>query len=184
MRRRLYALPLDAHSAQQPLSLADLQGLFSEVRDELIRLLRRRTGDRELAADLVQDVFVKLTSVKAEIPDRRHGRAYLFRMAGNLAIDHSRTEARRAEILSGSQVLFEDVEEGPDALALSRDELRQVAKALEELPERCREVLMLSQVHGMHHKEIAETLGVSVSLVEKYRLRALRHCRERMAPTN
>ena len=160
--------------------MSELQKLFTEMRAELMRLVRRRTGDRELAADLTQDVFVKLSTVDAAIPDRRHGRAYLFRMAGNLAIDHRRIEARRSEILTGSQVLFEDVEAGPEALAICRDELRQVEDALLELPERCREVLVLSQVQGLKHKEIAERLGVSVSLVEKYRLRALRHCRERL----
>ena len=170
-----------APGARGSLALSDLQGLFADMRGELMRLLRRRTGDRELAADLTQDVFVKLSGVTATIPDVRHGRAYLFRMAGNLAIDHGRTEARRAEILTGSQVLFEDAQPGPDEIATSRNQLRQVEAALAELPERCREVLYLSQVEGLRHKEIAERLGVSVSLIEKYRLRALRHCRARLS---
>lgn len=166
--------------ARESLGLSELQGLFSDMRGELLRLLKRRTGDRELAADLTQDVFIKLSGVRAAIPDVRHGRAYLFRMAGNLAIDHGRIEARRAEILTGSQVLFEDVQAGPDEIATTRDQLRQIESALAELPDRCREVLVLSQVHGLRHREIAERLGVSVSLIEKYRLRALRHCRARL----
>jgi RNA polymerase sigma factor (sigma-70 family) len=101
-------------------------------------------------------------------------------MAGNLAIDHGRTEARRAQILQGSQVLFEDVADGPEAVAVSRSELRRIEAALDELPPKCREVLMLARVHGLEHKEIAQRMGVSVSLVEKYQLRALRHCRERL----
>lgn len=175
------AASTDAQRSRAFLGLPELQNLFSEIRGELLRHLRRRTGDQELAADLAQDVFVKLSTVQAAIPDRRHGRAYLFRMAGNLAIDHRRVEARRTEILSGSQVLFEDVQEGPEGQATSRDQLRHVEEALAELPERCREVLILSQVHGLRHKDIASQLGVSISLVEKYRLRALRHCRERLS---
>jgi RNA polymerase sigma factor (sigma-70 family) len=163
------------------LGLAELQHLFSEVRGELLRHLRRRTRNQDLADDLTQDVFLKLTTVQAVIPDRRHGRAYLFRMASNLAIDHGRVEARRAEILSGSHVLFENVEESPESLAEARDQLRRIEEALTELPEKCRKVLILSQIEGMRHKEIAHQLGVSVSLVEKYRLRALRHCRERLS---
>lgn len=165
------------------LGLSDLQNLFTELRGDLFRALRRRTGDRELAEDLSQDVFVKLSSVQAAIPDREHARAYLFRMAGNLAIDHRRVETRRAEILDGSRVLFEDMQQGADAAVQTRDELRLVEAALAELPERCREVMLLSQIEGLRQKEIAERLGVSVSLVEKYRLRALRHCRERLAQT-
>ena len=162
------------------LSLPDLQTLFSEIRGELFGLLKRRTGNAETAADLAQDLFLKLPAVPTDIPNRNEARAYLFRMAGNLAIDHVRVESRRAEILDGSQVLFEDVEISPESAAVSRDQLRRVELALAELPPKCREVLVLARMHGLEHKEIARRLGVSVSLVEKYQLRALRHCRERL----
>lgn len=169
-----------AVSKSSPLSLLDLQSVFAEIRSELQRLLRRRTGDSEVAADLIQDLFLKLTAIHSAIPDRFQARAYLFRMAGNLAVDHRRTEARRAEILKGSQVLFEDAGPDPEAITITRDQLRRVELALSELPPKCREVLILARVQGLEHKEIARRLGVSVSLVEKYQLRALRHCRERL----
>ncbi|AUW59758.1 hypothetical protein C1T17_18435 [Sphingobium sp. SCG-1] len=162
------------------LNLSELQHVFTSVRTELVRHLTRRTGNPETAADLSHDVFEKLSAVRADIPTPQMARSYLFRMAGNLAIDHRRVEARRTEILTGSQVLFEDVELCPETVAVSRDELRQVEAALEELPPKCKQVLLLSRMHGFSHKEIARKLEISVSLVEKYQLRALRHCRERM----
>lgn len=170
-------------SEPSPLSLLDMQRVFAEIRGDLQRLLRRRTGDPEVAADLIQDLFLKLTAIRSAIPDRLQARAYLFRMAGNLAVDHRRTEARRAEILKGSQVLFEDAGPGPEAITITRDQLRRVDMALSELPPKCREVLVLARVHGLEHKEVARRLGISVSLVEKYQLRALRHCRERLDVT-
>lgn len=166
--------------ASRSLGLADLQRVFVQIRGDLVRHLTRRTGNADTAADLSHDVFEKLATVRAEIPTAGDARAYLFRMAGNLAIDHGRVEARRREILTGSQVLFEDVEASPETIAVSRDQLRQVELALEELPEKCREVMLLARMHGLPHKEIASRLGISVSLVEKYQLRALRHCRERL----
>lgn len=181
MARGTRSVTADPQPRKSPLGLSDLRGLFTEMREELQRLLRRRTGDRELAADLTHDVFIKLSAIKAVIPDQSHGRAYLFRMAGNLAIDHGRTETRRADILTGSQVLFEDAQPDPERIAVGRDQLRRIELALAELPERCREVVHLSQVQGLTHREIADRLGVSVSLIEKYRLRALRHCRTRLA---
>lgn len=165
---------------ERPLSLSDLQAVFIEIRDELYRLLRRRTGNAEVAADLTQDIFLKLSAVRAPIPDPGQARAYLFRMAGNLAIDHGRTESRRAEIIQGSEVLFEDTEEGPENTVVTHDQVRIVERVLAELPRKCQEVLILSMVYGLEHKEIASRLGVSVSLVEKYQLRALRHCRDRL----
>ena len=162
------------------LNLAELQGVFVSVRNDLVRHLTRRTGNPETAADLSHDVFEKLSTVRADIPNPQNARSYLFRMASNLAIDHRRVEARRAEILTGSQVLFEDVELCPETIAVSRDELNQVETALDELPPKCKEILLLSRMHGFSHKEIARKLDISVSLVEKYQLRALRHCRERL----
>lgn len=166
--------------APRLLALSDLHEVFTNMRSDLVRFLTRRTGDMDTAADLSHDVFEKLAGVTADIPSEQKARSYIFRMAANLAIDHYRVEARRSEILTGSQVLFEDEESGPDVIALHRDTLRQVEAALDELPEKCREVLVLARVHGLSHKEIAGRLGVSVSLVEKHQLRALRHCRERL----
>ena len=163
------------------LSLEDIQSLFSEVRGDILRFVQRRTRNPESAADLTQDLFLKLSAVPNSLPSRKEARAYLFRMAGNLAIDHVRVEARRSEILDGSKVLFEDTTIGPEAIAISRDHLRVISDALDELPPKCREVLVLARVHGLEHREIAQRLGVSISLVEKYQLRALRHCRDRLA---
>ncbi len=178
---RLDSTDVEERRTGVSLGRLELQELFTEMRDEISRFLRRRLGDEHLAADLTHDIFVKLASIQPAIEDRRRGRSYLLRMAKNLAIDHRKVEARRLEILSGAQVLFEDVEQGPDVVAVSRDELRQVDTALSELPERCGEVLFLSQAKGLNDMEIAERLGVSSSLVEKARLRALRHCRERLS---
>ena len=165
------------------LGLKDMQDLFGDIRSDLLRLLRRRTGNVHLADDLAQDLYLKLPTIRAPIADRQQGRAYLCRMASNLAIDYVRIEARRAEILDGAQVLFEDVQPNPEDFALSRDQLRRVEAVLDELPEKCRAVIVLARMHGLGHKAIAAQLGVSVSLVEKYQLRAFRHLRERLGST-
>ncbi len=157
--------------------LRELESLFADIRGELIGVLRRRTGNVDTAADLAHDLFLKLPSVRAAIPSREHGRAYLKRMADNLGIDHIRMEGRRAEILDGNRVLFENFDAGPEAAAVTRNQLQLVESALADLPEKCRRVLMLARVEGFSHREIADQLHISVSLVEKYQLSALRHCR-------
>ena len=162
------------------LTLADLQRVFVSIQKDLTRYIARRVGNTETAADLSQDLFEKLANIRADIPNPQKASSYLFSMARNIAIDHHRVEARRTEILSGSQVLFEDVGPSPEATAIFSDALGQIETALAELPPKCRKVLVLSRVHGYSHEEIANQLGVSVSLVEKYKLYALRHCRERM----
>lgn len=166
--------------SESPLQTAQLRQIFAQSRADIVRFLTRRTGNSATAADLSHDVFEKLSSVQAHIPTPQKARSYLFRIASNLAIDHRRVEARRAEILDGSQVLFEDVDQSPEDIAISRDQLRQIENALAELPSNVAQVLVLARVHGLKHKEIAERMGISVSLVEKYQLRALTHCRKRL----
>jgi RNA polymerase sigma factor (sigma-70 family) len=98
-------------------------------------------------------------------------------MAINAANDHIRIENRRIELLMGNIGLFENYQSGPHDTALTEEQMALVAKALCSLPEKCREVLYLSRVEGLTHSEIAERLCVSRSLVEKYAVRAILHCR-------
>jgi RNA polymerase sigma factor (sigma-70 family) len=162
------------------LTFSDLQSVFLEARADLERMLRRRLGSSHAAADLTQEIFLRLRRITAPLPDRHQARAYLFRMAGNLVTDHVRVEGRRAELLAGNVVLFEGICDGPEHDALTRDQMRLVEDALSELPPRCKDVLYMSRMEGKTHAEIAAELGVSKSLVEKYAVRALLHCRARL----
>lgn len=154
--------------------------VFVEVRPQLERFLRRRVTCPQLAGDMASDVYLKLARATDFSGTAGEARRYLFRMAANHALDHIRVEGRRAEILRESGHLFDEVEPGPERGAMARSELHLLEAALEELPPKVRRILVLSRVHGMTHMEIAAELGVSKSLVEKYVLRALLHCRRRL----
>jgi RNA polymerase sigma factor (sigma-70 family) len=162
------------------LSSADLLKVFLEYRTRLERMVAGRLQSRHAAQDIAQDLYLKLPRVAEQFPSTDDARRYLVRMAANAALDHQRTEGRRAELLAGAQDLFDGVEASPEELTVSRDEIGQLEAALRELPAKCRDVLYLSRVEGMTHAEIAARLGVSKSLVDKYAVRALLHCRERM----
>ena len=162
------------------LTYDDLQSVFSDIRLDLERMLRGRVHDPQLAADLTQDIFLRLRRITAPLPDRHEARLYLFRMARNLATDHRRVEGRRKEILDGAVTLFEGTPPSPEDEAVAKDQLRVVDAALDELPKHCREVLYMSRLLGMSHGEIAKELNVSKSLVEKYVVKAMLHCRAKL----
>ena len=159
----------------------ELQAVFSEQRRALEVMLRGRTRDPQLAADLTQEIFLKLRRITAPLPNKHEARRYLFSMARNLATDHQRVEGRRTQILEGAVSLFEDVVPSPEEEAITRDQIRIVEAALAELPKHCRNVLYMSRMLGMSHSEIAAELNISKSLVEKYVVKAMLHCRERLA---
>ncbi len=158
----------------------DLVSVFTDVRVELERMLRGRVRDPHLAADLTQDIFLRLRRITSPLPNRHEARLYIFQMARNLATDHQRVEGRRTEILAGATILFEDVATSLEDEAFARDQIRVVDAALDDLPKHCRDVLYMSRMLGMSHSEIAAELNVSNSLVEKYVVRAMLHCRAKL----
>jgi RNA polymerase sigma factor (sigma-70 family) len=157
---------------------------YLRQRHALVRFLRRRTRDPDLAEDLAQETWLRVshgaTSAAIENP-----RAYLFRIASNLATDHLRAEARR--LLSDEELdallSVPDDGPGPEAVAIGRSQLRLIADALAELPVRRRRILLMSRVEGRPHRAIAEHFCVSVRTVEFEIVRALTHCRARMLAT-
>jgi RNA polymerase sigma factor (sigma-70 family) len=153
---------------------------YLRQRDALVRFLRRRTRNPDLAEDLAQETWLRVshggTSAAIDNP-----RAYLFRIASNLATDHLRAEARR--LLSDELEALLSVPDdgpGPEAVAIGRSDLRVIAEALAELPARRCRILLMSRVEGQSHRAIAEHFGVSTRTVEFEIVRALAHCSARL----
>src|SRR3546814_7698421 len=95
------------------------------------------------AADVVQDLYLKLRRIDARLPSDGEARRYLLKMAVNASIDHQRVEGRRAELLASAVDLFDVPQPGPEDAVLAADQLRSVDAALAELPEKCRQVLFM-----------------------------------------
>lgn len=158
----------------------DLDRLFRLYQRDLQNIAYRRLGDRELAADLTQDTFVRYAGLgqQQQTDGILNPRFFLIRVLGNLIIDLARGRKRQ-----GSAVALSDVEDelldprpGPEQLFELRQQLQCLHQALGELPENCRSALLLNRIDGLGHQAIAERLGVSPSMVSKYIMRALRHC--------
>jgi RNA polymerase sigma-70 factor (ECF subfamily) len=158
-----------------------LESVFLETRKDLERVVRRRVRSSDLVADLVHDVYMKCHRAVVDFPDRQEARAYLLRMASNLAIDHERVEGRRAAILGEMAPVYDMYEQtstSPEDHAFASDRAKQIEAVLGGLPKLTRQMFILVRLHGMSHKEAAERLGVSKSLVDKYVLQALLRCRD------
>lgn len=155
---------------------------FRENYADLLRFLTRRTGDATRAADVAQDTYVRLATLSPTALRVDNPRAYVYRVAGNLAIDTQRRERRIAHDFTFVEAAeaVPDPSPTPEAAALARERLRLLEAALGELPFKPRLALLLNRVEGRTFAEIAAELGVSESMVAKYIARALRHCRDRL----
>lgn len=137
---------------------------------ELVRYLHRKVWDEERARDLAQEVFVR--ALRRDHVDQP--RAFLFKIATNLARDESRTVLRRKRHL----VLLKNEaattkKSGPEEELMERERWSQVRKALDSLTDRDREVLLLWD-SGLSYREIAEVAELSPGAVGTTLARARR----------
>lgn len=147
---------------------------------ELTAFLSRTLGDRQTAADVTQETFLRLLDRKAQ-EGIEQPRAFLFKTAINLSIDLSRrTRIRRSEELETLDREGCLDERCPQQDAIREQQLLMLRRALAQLPEVCREAFLLRKVEGCSHTEIAERLGISRDMVEKHIVNAMKHCRMRL----
>lgn len=141
----------------------------------LLRFLRRNWRNQGEVLDLLQDVYVRVYEAAA----REHPRAvkpFLFATARNLMVDR----LRQMNVVSFEAVAdFDrlnviDDEPSPERQASAREELRQLQKAVDELPPRCRQIVILRKVEGISQREVARRLGVTEEAVESQIGRAMR----------
>jgi RNA polymerase sigma-70 factor (ECF subfamily) len=164
---------------------ADLDALFRRYQAELNTFALRRLRDREAAADVVQDAFVRYlvagaTAEAAPVSPR----FFLWRIVGNLTIDMARLARRRGLFTPLDDIAdrLADPQPTADRCLEGREQLALLRRALAEMPPRSRAALLLNRLHGMTHAEIGERLGVSASMVSKYIMTALRCCALRLEP--
>jgi len=156
----------------------DFDTLFDSAYPPLFRYCNRLTGDPDQAEDLAQEAFFRL--LDRGVAGTEAGlRAWLFRVATNLARDGSRTRETRRRILSA--VPPSEPMPPPDREAIRAEEVRQVRKGLEALPERDRQMLLLRE-EGFSYQEIAEVADVSPRSVGTILARALRRLAQELLP--
>lgn len=148
---------------------------------ELLSFLTAKLRCPHEAADMVQEVFARLFAL--DNPDMiRHPRAFLYRIARNLALDANRKSSVRKRYL----IDLGELEDAPSA-APPPDHLlegRQLRRALDQtianMPPRRRDVFMLYRFGGMKQAEIAEKLGISTTMVERHLMKAMAQCKQRL----
>ena len=167
-------------------SAGGLTAVLAQLRPALLRFLAARIGNAQLAEDLVQELWIKLASTTTG--PVTNPRAYLFRMANNLVLDHARG-ARRAmardlgwlEADGASTAMPEDrPDPAPlaDALVEQRQEAEILARAIAGLPAGARRALLLYRFDDMSQADVAGTMGISRSGVEKHLAVAMKHLRQ------
>jgi RNA polymerase sigma-70 factor (ECF subfamily) len=149
----------------------DFDQTFDELYPPLVRYCQRLTGDRDAAEDTAQEALVRLFTHKVEGPIPAL-RVWLFKTATHLVRDRYRVEENRRRLLEANPVTPLATEDPERALERAGDRER-ARKALDRLPERDREMLLMRH-EGFSYKEIADMVSVASTSVGTLLARAER----------
>lgn len=144
----------------------DIQNLFRHHAKGIAKSLRRKGMDSETAADLTQDTFLKvLISPPSEVAKVHNPKAYLYRAARNLRIDHNRHERLfvRVDLCDEDFVAIADSSPSVETRVYDRQKLKLVDAALAELPRRVREAFELHRMGELTIVEVAKRLEMSTT---------------------
>lgn len=169
---------MDAQISQSAKVATSVESLYHSHQSWLQGWLRRRLGDSFDAADMAQDVFMRLLT-RQPGPDAtglRQPRAYLSTIAHGLLVDHWRRRELERAWLETLALMPEAQAPSPESRLIFLETLVAIDRMLDALKPRVRSAFLWAQLEGLTCPQIAERLGVSLATAERYIATALRHC--------
>lgn len=158
----------------------EIYNTYLAIRSSLARVVMRIVPPKEVE-DIVQEAYVRVCQIERKGRDIKEPRAFLYKTARNLALDHlKRAETRLAistEDLSESE--SREIESLADQTfdeVASDEEFSFFCKAVRELPVQCRRVFVLKKVYGYSQREIARQMSLSENTVEKHIALGIKRC--------
>lgn len=170
-------LPAASDRVEDARSFDDaFEELFHGHFHRLHRVMNRLSGEPELAADLVQEAFIKLYQ-RRSMPDAPA--AWVITVAMNQFRNTRSSLSRRRELLTLTRAegVHADAEPSPAQSAEAADERRRVRQVLDRMPER-EQLLLLLQAEGYRYRELAAAIGLNAASVGVLLARAKRAFRD------
>lgn len=163
----------DARYASAPMNASEVDAWFVRevlpVEAALMQFLHHNWRNKSEIADLRQDIYERVC--EAALRQRPHNtKAFLFTTARNLLIDRVRgARIIPIEAAIDWETLNVAIDApGPERVLMAREELQLLQVALDRLPPRCREAVLLKQVEGLSRRDIAARMGVSEETVKMH----------------
>lgn len=149
------------------------EALVRTYQSSVYAVTRHYFRDTEEARDVAQDVFIKLYERLASVGSSETFKAWLLQMARNACLDRLRRIKARPP---ASDVPLENLmlssEDDPEKSANEEARERLLRRAVGELSERSREILLLKEIQGLKFEEVAEMLGLPLGTVKSRSNRA------------
>ena len=160
-----------------------VERLFAEHRSALQAFFRRRIRTKADAADLAQEVYLRLLRLSDQ-EAIRNPVPYLYTVANNLVKEHAVLDRRQARGIDIDEIATDEQLEVVPAFEGELDAAQLTARlrvVLKQLPAKYHAAVVLHFTHGLSYHEVAVRMGVSPRMAKRYVAQALVHCRRRMA---
>jgi len=143
----------------------------------LISFARSKTSDKDIAEEIVQNVFAELWERRETIPLKTEIKQYLFSVVKNDCYDFARHQKVEQKYLDYLITHQEESFEFFDTL-VDEDFSKLINEVYNSLPEQCRNIFYMSRLEELSYKDISEKLGISVKTVENQVGKALKLVRQ------
>jgi RNA polymerase sigma factor (sigma-70 family) len=159
--------PETRETVPPPDRAAEISQLFREHNRALVLFLTSRLRDMQAAREVAQEAYVRV--LQLESPSAvSFMRAYLFKVAGNLAIDRLRRQQSSAR-LDPVECLENFLDEAtPERAVIAREELERLAQLIGELPPKYQQAFRLHRVEEESFDEIGRRMGLKERMVRRY----------------
>ena len=145
--------------------------LFDQHYDGLRNLAYFKTGDGQLADDVVQETFLKLWSLRQKVR-KDTVKAFLYTIASNII--KNQFKRRQVEYRFSRLISSDKQSDSADAGMLTFEFQRKLEQAIAQIPEGPRIVFLMSRIEGLNYNEIADRLNLSIKAIEKRMSEALK----------
>lgn len=155
---------------------------FEKYYPDLCNLVNLYLRDAIMSEEIVQDIFIYFWEKKEKIKIESSVKSYLLRASKNRSINFIRDERSKLDIHQRLADFNRQSADMPDKV-MDANQVREVIDhAINNLPDRCREVYILGKEKNLSYKEISEEMGISVKTVEVQMGIALKKLREQLRP--
>ena len=160
-------------------SYKDFEKIYKHYYDYLCHYAWKFVNEKELAEEVVSEVFYKLWKNKKKIKVKTSFRSYLFTAVRNQSFDHLRKTRKVNYIDDTEAISSRNIDRhSPLEEAIFNEIYHNLEEGIENLPQQCRIIFRMSRDEGLRYKEIAKQLNISIKTVETQMGRALKKLRK------
>lgn len=163
--------PSDIKELQRRLATYDDESAYREIficfHKPLQQFAYSFVKSRELAEEIVSDVFLKIWLNRAELEQIENLKVYLYVSIKNTALKYLLKQHRQVAIsIDELEVELESFSRTPEEIMLTAEMLHKIRESVQSLPPRCKIIFKLIKEDGLKYKEVAEILNISIKTID------------------